>query len=281
MCIRDSVPLVDDGGRCVALAWPRGEHFAIAGRRIGRSDPCLVVAEIGNNHNGDLDLAFRLIDECVAAGADCIKFQMRDLSTLYTNAGDADDYQEDLGSQYTLDLLSRYQLSSGDMAKALDRVKEAGAIPLATPWDLNSLGFLVDYGVPAVKVASADLTNVDFLSKIASYGLPVICSTGMSTEEEIRQSVGVLRDAGAQFSLLHCNSTYPAPFKDVNLRYMDRLRELGDCPVGYSSHDRGIAVSIGAVALGADILEKHVTLDKEMEGNDHRVSLLPLSIIHI
>jgi N-acetylneuraminate synthase len=269
------VPLVDERGRCVALAWPRGLHFAIAGRRISRSDPCFVIGEIGNNHNGDLDTAFRLIDECAAAGADCIKFQVRHLSTLYANSGDSDDNQEDLGSQYVLDLLSRYQLSNEEMAKALDRVREVGAIPLVTPWDSTSLRFLVDFGVPALKTASADFTNTGFLREIASTGLPMVCSTGMSTEDEIRQSVGVLRGSGAQFALLHCNSTYPAPFKDVNLRYMDSLREFGYCPVGYSSHDRGIATSIAAVALGADILEKHVTLDKEMEGSDHRISLLP------
>jgi len=269
------VPLVDDGGRCVALAWQQGSHFAIGGRRIGHSSPCFVIAEIGNNHNGDLDTAFRLIDECVSAGVDCIKFQVRDLSTLYVNAGDADDHQEDLGSQYTLDLLNRYQLSNEEMVKALDRVREVGAIPLVTPWDTNSLHFLVDYGVSAVKTASADFPNIGFLLEVAATGLPMICSTGMSSDEEIRQSVGILRDASAQIALLHCNSTYPAPFKDVNLRYMETLRALGDCPVGYSSHDRGISTSIAAVALGADIVEKHVTLDKEMEGNDHRVSLLP------
>jgi len=269
------VPLVDDVGRCVALAWPFGSHFAVSGRRIGSSDPCFVIAEIGNNHNGDLDLALRLIDECVEAGADCVKFQVRDMATLYSNAGDADDLQEDLGSQYTLDLLSRFQLTNEDMVKALDRVSEAGAIPLATPWDPNSLQFLVDYGLEAVKVASADLTNLGLLEEIVATGLPLICSTGMSTEEEIRQAVGLLQRAGAQFALLHCNSTYPTPFKDVNLRYMERLREIGDCPVGYSSHDRGVSVSLGAVALGAEIIEKHVTLDRKMEGNDHRVSLLP------
>ena len=161
------------------------------------------------------------------------------------------------------------------MVKVLDRVRDAGAIPLVTPWDVVSMRFLLDQGIPAFKTASADFTNLGFLRELASTERPLICSTGMTSEDEIRQSIGVLRGSRARFALLHCNSTYPAPFKDVNLRYMDNLRELGDCPVGYSSHDRGISTSIAAVALGADIIEKHVTLDKEMEGNDHRVSLLP------
>ena len=124
-------------------------------------------------------------------------------------------------------------------------------------------------------MASADLTNHPLLEALACIGKPLVCSTGMSTEAEIRESVALLVGAGAPFSLLHCNSTYPAPFKDVNLEYMATLREIGGCPVGYSSHDRGINVCVAATAMGADIVEKHFTLDKNMEGNDHRVSLLP------
>ena len=269
------VPLTDSLGRCVALAWPHQGNFVVGGRRIGPRDPCFVIAEIGNNHNGSLDTAFRLIDESVEAGADCVKFQMRDLTTLYANSGNADDRQEDLGSQYTLDLLQRYQLTREEMAKVLDRVRDVGAIPLVTPWDVASMRFLLEQEIVAFKTASADFTNLGFLRSLASTERPLICSTGMTSEDEIQQSIGVLRGSRAKFALLHCNSTYPAPFKDVNLRYMDNLRELGGCPVGYSSHDRGISTSIAAVALGANIIEKHVTLDKEMEGNDHRVSLLP------
>jgi N-acetylneuraminate synthase len=269
------VPLTDLVGRCVALAWPTRNHYVIDGRRIGVDNPCFVIAEIGNNHNGDLDTAFRLIDESVAAGADCIKFQMRDLSTLYSNQGDADDRREDLGSQYVLDLLQRFQLTQAEMTMALDRVREVGVIPLVTPWDVASMRFLLDQGVPAFKTASADFTNLGFLENLASTGLPLICSTGMTSEEEIHQSIEELRGFQVQFALLHCNSTYPVPFKDVNLKYMESLRVLGDCPVGYSSHDRGASISIAAVALGANIIEKHITLDKYLEGNDHRVSLLP------
>jgi N-acetylneuraminate synthase len=134
---------------------------------------------------------------------------------------------------------------------------------------------LESYGIAGYKSASADLTNHDLLHRLARTGKPMICSTGMSTEAEIREATSLLRSAGAQFALLHCNSTYPAPFKDLNLHYMQSLRQVGECPVGYSSHDRGINIAVAAVALGANILEKHLTLDRTMEGNDHRVSLLP------
>lgn len=269
------LPLTDAEGRCVALARKRTAQFVIDHHKIGVGRPCFIIAEIGNNHNGSLELACRLVDEAVRAGADCAKFQLRDLSALYANQGNASDAKEDLGSQYTLDLLSRFQLSLDDMFRAFDYCHKKGITPLCTPWDVPSLEWLESYGMSGYKSASADFTNPDFLIRLASTGKPMICSTGMSTEAEIRESVRLLRTVGAQYALLHCNSTYPAPFKDLNLHYMTNLRQLGDCPVGYSSHDRGINIAMAAVALGANIIEKHFTLDRSMEGNDHRVSLLP------
>ena len=269
------IPLTDSDGRCVAIARPRDAPFVLADRMIGLGQPCFLIAEIGNNHNGSIDRAFELIDAAVDSGADCVKFQMRDLSSLYSNAGDAGDHREDLGSQYTLDLLTRFQLSDEDMFRALDRCQDRGVIPLVTPWDLASMDHLEEYGIAGYKTASADFTNHPFLLSLAETGKPLVCSTGMTTEVEVRDTVNLLIREGCQFALLHCNSTYPAPFKDINLRYMEALREIGGCPTGYSSHDRGINVSIAAVALGANIVEKHFTLDKTMEGNDHRVSLLP------
>ncbi len=269
------VPLLDHQQRLVAVVRQRGGSIEIGRFQIDAESPAFVIAEIGNNHNGSLTLAKQLIDEAVKAGADCAKFQMRNLADLYHNAGQANDASEDLGSQYTLDLLNRFQLTPEDMLAAFDYCKKQGILPLCTPWDEASLAILEDYGMPAYKVASADLTNHDFLKTLAATGKPLICSTGMSTEAEIKESVRLLRNLGAQFILLHCNSTYPAPFKDVNLCYMDRLKDIGDCPVGYSGHERGISVAIGAVARGAKVVEKHFTLDKAMEGNDHKVSLLP------
>ncbi len=269
------VPLVDDRPRWVAVVRPRQEQFFIGPHRIGPGNPVLVVAEIGNNHNGSFELATRLVDEAIDAGADCVKFQLRDLKSLYKNAGDANDASEDLSTQYVLDLLSRFQLVQDDLFRVFDYCNQRGILPLCTPWDEPSVAALDRYGMQAFKVASADLTNHDLLRVLARTGRPMICSTGMSTDVEIAESIRLLNQIGAEFALLHCNSTYPAPFRDLNLAFLKNLREMGKCPVGYSSHDRGFNAVLAAVALGANIIEKHFTLDRNMEGNDHRVSLLP------
>ncbi|CCQ60309.1 N-acetylneuraminate synthase family protein [Crocosphaera watsonii] len=269
------IPLLDENDRLVAIAGKRPNEIKIGDFIINNESLTFIIAEIGNNHNGSLDLAKKLIDQAIAAGANCAKFQLRSLKSLYHNAGNADDASEDLGSQYTLDLLSRFQLSDEEMLQAFDYCKQKGILPLCTPWDLDSLNILENYGMVGYKVASADLTNHELLKALAKTGKPLICSTGMSTEAEISESVKLLQKLGAMYVLLHCNSTYPAPFKDVNLNYINRLKELGDCPVGYSGHERGINIAIAAVSKGAKVIEKHFTLDKSMEGNDHKVSLLP------
>jgi sialic acid synthase SpsE/sugar phosphate isomerase/epimerase len=269
------IPLLDRHNHLVAVAHRGSPEIQIGTFIIGVNSPAFLIAEIGNNHNGNLDTAKRLIDEAIAVGADCAKFQMRSMAHLYRNAGDANDASADLGAQYTLDLLSRFQLPAEQMFLAFDYCKEKGILPLCTPWDQDSLKKLEGYGMPAYKLASADLTNHDLLEAMARTGKPLICSTGMSNENEIMEAVRLLRRHNAPFVLLHCNSTYPAPFKDIHLDYMDRLRQIGDCLVGYSGHERGIAVAISAVARGAKIIEKHFTLDRSWEGNDHRVSLLP------
>lgn len=271
----ECIPLVDRQHRLVGVASIRSRDIEIEGHVIGEGAPVFVIAEIGNNHNGDVNLARKLVDQAVWAGADCAKFQMRDLETLYANRGDADDASEDLGSQYVLDLLSRFQLSDDDLFSVFDYCRKRGIIPLCTPWDSRSVDQLEAYGVSAYKIASADLTNHDLLRYVAGKHKPMICSTGMSTEREIRESASLLGRLGAPYALLHCNSTYPAPFRDINLNYLKRLREIGNCPVGYSGHERGTSVAVAAVAFGAKVIEKHFTLDKKMEGNDHKVSLLP------
>lgn len=269
------MPLVDDRGRLIAMALPREESFQIEGRDIGKGHPIFMIAEIGNNHNGDFELAKTLVDEAVSAGADSVKFQMRDLKTLYRNADGLKGAREDLSAQYTLDLLTRFQLEPDELFRIFDYCRDKGTIPLCTPWDERSLERLEEYGMSAYKAASADLTNHELLKAMVRTGKPLICSTGMSTDEEINAAVALLRDGGARYALLHCNSTYPAPFRDINLSFMQSLRKIGDCPVGYSSHDRGINIAIATASMGANIIEKHFTLDKKMEGNDHRISLLP------
>jgi len=269
------IPLLDDHGRVVGVARGGQRRLLLADRPIGDGAPVFVIAEIGNNHNGSLELALRLIDAAAAAAADCAKFQMRDMGQLYVNAGDSNDMASDLGTQYTLDLLERFQLSDDELYRCFDHTLKRGLIPLCTPWDSTSLEKLHRWGMAGFKVASADFTNHDLLTAIAGTGKPLIASTGMATEQEISAGIRHLRQQGAAFALLHCNSTYPTPFKDVNLRYLRRLAELAEGPVGYSGHERGYAVPIAAVGLGASVIEKHITLDRGMEGNDHKVSLLP------
>lgn len=271
----DYVPLVDEKMRLVAVASKRKPALSIESRIIANNAPSFIIAEVGNNHNGSLERAKELVDASVEAGADCVKFQMRDMKNLYNNEGKVDDVEEDLGSQYVLDLLARFQLPNKKLLEVFDYCRHKKIIPLCTPWDENSVDILDQYGLDGFKVASADFTNHDLLAYIASKGKPMICSTGMSTEQEIKSGVDVLRRMGAQFILLHCNSTYPAPFKDINLKYLARLQEMTGFPVGYSGHERGIQIAIAAVSMGARVIEKHLTFDRSMEGNDHKVSLVP------
>lgn len=271
----DAIPLLDQEGHLISIALNKPKAIQIGDFSLHESSPTFVIAEIGINHNGSLSLAKELIDMAVWAGADCAKFQLRDLENLYRNKGNPNDASEDLGSQYVLDLLARFSLSVDNMYEVFDYCKDKEILPLCTPWDSNSLDNLEAYRMSAYKVASPDLTNHEFLVEIAKTGKPMLVSTGMSSESEVRETVRLLHNVGAQFVLLHCNSTYPTPYKDVNLAYLPRLQELGQCLVGYSGHERGFSVPIAAVARGAKVIEKHFTLDKNMEGNDHRVSLLP------
>ncbi|MGJ5590539.1 N-acetylneuraminate synthase family protein [Micrococcus lylae] len=270
----DHLPLLDEHGRLAAIAINREAELTIGDHRIGQEHPAFLIAEIGNNHQGDVDLATRLVDLAVDAGADAVKFQLRDMDALYRQSGAA-TAGEDLGAQRTLDELAKFSLSAEDMLKVFDHVRDRGVALMCTPWDAPSMKVLADYGIDGVKIASADLTNHGLLRDAAASGIPMVLSTGMSREEEIRESAALVRSFGVPFAMLHAQSTYPAPFKDVNLAYLDRLAEIAQTPVGYSGHERGFHVPVAAVALGARIIEKHFTVDRELEGNDHKVSLLP------
>ncbi len=269
------IPILDERRRLVSVARQRERACFLGNRRISKNDPAFIIAEIGNNHNGSIDTGKRLIEAAQKAGADCAKFQLRDLEQLYGKALLERRDAEDLGSQYTIDLLQKTQLSPDGLYQLFDFCKDAGILPLCTPWDKNSLYRLEDYGMEGFKISSADFTNHDLIKSTVALGKTLICSTGMSSNQEIAASINLLRTLGAQFALLHCNSTYPAPFKDIQLSYMKTLEAQGNCPVGYSSHDRGGAVCIAAIAMGATIIEKHFTLDPEMEGIDHKISLTP------
>lgn len=270
----DHVALVDDRGHLVAVAINRADELRIGRHVIAADAPTLLISEIGINHQGDVSLAKQLVDLSVESGADIVKFQLRDMESLYRQ-GSSGSGGEDLGPQYTLDLLAKYNLEADQLFEVFDHCRDIGIDVMCTAWDPVSVDRLVDYGVPSLKVASADMTNHALLRHMAASGTPMVISTGMSTEGEIRETVELIRSTGVAHAFLHCQSTYPAPFKDVNLAYLTRLAEITQAPVGYSGHERGFHVAVAAVALGARIIEKHFTVDRELEGNDHKVSLLP------
>ena len=270
----DHVALVDERGHLVAIAINRADELRIGRHLVAAGAPTVLISEIGINHQGDVSLAKQLVDLSVESGADIVKFQLRDMESLYRQ-GSSGSGGEDLGPQYTLDLLAKYNLEADQLFEVFDHCRDVGIEVMCTAWDPVSVDRLVDYGVPSLKVASADMTNHALLRHMAASGTPMVISTGMSTEGEIRETVELVRGTGVAHAFLHCQSTYPAPFKDVNLAYLTRLAELTQVPVGYSGHERGFHVPVAAVALGARIIEKHFTIDRELEGNDHKVSLLP------
>lgn len=251
------------------LGSPR--KIKLGSRYVGQNEPVFIIAEIGINHNGDPEIARQLIDAAARAGADCVKFQMRDLASLYVTTNSANP-KENLSTQYSLDLLKKVNLSPEVLFGLFEYAKQRGLFPLCTPFDIASAKLLSDYGMVAYKIGSPDFTNYDLLKAIVARGRPVIVSTGMTDENEIKETNRLLRRLGAQYILLHCNSTYPAPFQDIQLRLMNRL---GTSIYGYSGHERGIHVAVAAVARGAKVVEKHITLDREMEGTDHKASLTP------
>lgn len=230
-----------------------------------------VIAEIGNNHNGNFERAIEMVDRVVEIGADCAKFQMRHLDEVYRQRTLRKD-GEDLGTEYVLDLLRRFELTVPQHQQLADYCESKGILYLCTPWDKSSVDILEGMKVAAYKVASADLTNLPLLEKLCSTGKPLILSTGMSTGEEVQITVDFLSKRKAAFVLLHCNSTYPAPLHDIHLRWMERLRKIHPL-VGYSGHERGTAVTLAAVGLGACVVERHFTLDRTLEGPDHAASL--------
>lgn len=232
-----------------------------------------VIAEIGNNHNGSFERAIDMIDKAHAAGADCVKFQMRHLDQVYRERS-LNKSGDDLGTEYVIDLLNRFELTVDQHRQLAEYCARTGILYLCTPWDAQSVNVLESYGVPAYKIASADLTNLPLLDRLAQTGKPLILSTGMSTADEVEATVSFLNHRKADFVLLHCNSTYPAPLHDINLKWMEALHQIHSF-VGYSGHERGINVSLAAVALDACVIERHFTLDRTMEGPDHAASLTP------
>jgi sialic acid synthase SpsE len=253
-------------------------EIRIGDRPVGDGHGAFIIAEAGINHNGSMETARKLIDVAADAGADAVKFQMRNYGELFRAGVVEDMSQEDIGFQYIMHLIKDYEFAAEQYEELARYTASRGLLFLCTPWDKRSVDTLEDIGVPAYKIASADLPNLDLLEYVTARKKPLLVSTGMSTMAEIEATVEFLRGAGAEFALLHCNSSYPTAFKDVNLKLIQTLRTRFQCLVGYSGHELGIAVTEAAVVVGASIVERHFTLDRTMRGPDHAMSLEPTGL---
>ena len=246
------------------------------------SNHVYIIAEAGVNHNGSLELAKKLVDVAAEAGADAVKFQTFVPENLVSRYAEKADYQKETTdkAESQLDMLRKVMLKKEWHQILIDYAKTKGIHFISTPFDLESIDFLATLDLPLYKIPSGEITNLPYLEKIGKLGKPVILSTGMSNMDEVRTAVAILKKNGCpKVSVLHCNTQYPTPYEDVNLRVMDSLRKELKLEVGYSDHTLGIEVPIAAVAMGATIIEKHFTLDKTMEGPDHKASLEPNELI--
>jgi N,N'-diacetyllegionaminate synthase len=239
----------------------------------------LIIAEAGVNHNGDINIAKKLVDAAVEAGADIIKFQTYKTENLVTSNAEQAEYQiinSNKKDNSQFEMLKRLELSEDKFIELQAYCKMKNITFLSTPFDLESIDFLNKIELPFWKIPSGEITNYPYLLKIARTKKPVVLSTGMCTVQDIELAIDVLNKNGSEdIKILHCNTQYPTPLEDVNLYAIDFLRERLQKEVGYSDHTQGIEVALAAVALGATIIEKHFTLDRNMEGPDHKASLEP------
>jgi len=250
----------------------------LAGRSVGAGAPVYVIAEAGVNHNGDAGLARALVEAAAVAGADAVKFQCFSAERLVSPRAPKARYQTETtgADESQLEMLRRLELADDVVADLAGLARARGLHFLATPFDDEALGLLITLGVPAIKVGSGEITNLPFLAAIGRTALPVILSTGMSTLGDVEDAVAALRGAGTeQLILLHCVSCYPAAAEELNLRAIPTLARAFHCPAGFSDHSRGLHAAVAAVALGACVIEKHFTLDRDLPGPDHRASLRP------
>lgn len=237
-----------------------------------------VIAEAGVNHNGNVEIARKLVDVAALAGADAVKFQTFKAENLVCRDAKKADYQmETTGStESQFDMLKKLELTPEMHRDLIKYCWEKQIMFLSTPFDIESLHYLVQCGVEIIKIPSGEITNYPYLREAGRTGKPVILSSGMSKLDEVKAAISVLREYGSKdITVLHCNTEYPTPYADVNLRAMITLKEELGVAVGYSDHTQGIEVPVAAVALGAAVIEKHFTLDKSMEGPDHKASLEP------
>lgn len=240
----------------------------------------LIIAEAGVNHNGDINLAKKLIEVASEAGADFVKFQTFVAENCISKNAKKAEYQLQATdeNQSQFDMVKKLELSKQDHEILIEHCKKFNIKFLSTAFDLESIDLLVKFDIEIFKIPSGELTNLPYLKKIASFNKNIILSTGMATLGEIEKALDILVQNGTQrdkIIILHCNTEYPTPFEDVNLRAMQTLKKAFCLPVGYSDHTLGITIPIAAVAMGACVIEKHFTLDKSMQGPDHQASLEP------
>jgi N-acetylneuraminate synthase len=244
----------------------------VGGRWVGEGEPVFVIAEIGINHNGSLELAKKLIDGAVLSGADAVKFQKRTPEKCVPREQWQVERDTPWGRMTYIDYRRRMEFGEAEFA-AIDRhCRERGILWFASSWDDESVDFMEQFDPPCHKAASASLTDHDLLRKMRSTGRPLMLSTGMSTMQEIERAVAAV--AGGPLLLAHATSTYPCPLSDLNLRMLNTLkRQFAECPIGYSGHETGLAPTWAAVALGATFVERHITLDRAMWGSDQAASV--------
>ena len=249
----------------------------IAGRAVGPGHACFLIAEAGVNHNGDVDLARRLIEAAARAGADAVKFQTFSPEALASEVAPQAAYQRRAAAEESqLAMLRRLALPREAYGVLIDDCRRHGVLFLSSPFDDPSADLLRELGVPAFKIPSGEITDLRFLTRLAAMGRPMLVSTGMATEEEVGAAVTAVRAARVPgLVLLQCTSAYPASPADANLRAMATMAARYGCPVGYSDHTMGTVVSAAAVALGACVIEKHFTLDRALPGPDHQASATP------
>jgi len=244
----------------------------IGNKLIGDGQPTFIVAEIGINHNGDINLAKKLIDMAVFAGCDAVKFQKRTIELVYTPEELARPRENPFGPTNG-DLKRGLEFNEAEYQEIDRYCKQRGIIWFASPWDVKSVDFLERFNVPCHKVASACLTDDELLRKVRATGKPVILSTGMSTIEEIKHAVSVLGEE--DLILLQCTATYPSKDEELNIKVIPWLKENFNCPIGYSGHEVGVYSSLVAAVIGACLVERHITLDRAMWGSDQAASLEP------
>ena len=251
---------------------PKTKKVKIGNRWVGEGEQPFIVAEIGINHNGDVNLAKKLIDMAVFAGCDAVKFQKRTIELVYTPEELAKERESPFGTTNG-DLKRGLEFGKKEYKEIGRYCKQRGIMWFASPWDVKSVDFLEEFNVPCYKIASACITDERLLKRIKATRKPAILSTGMSTKEEIKRAVKILGEKN--LVVLHCTSTYPSKLEELNLNVINWLKKEFNCPVGYSGHETGIVEPVMAAVLGACVVEKHITLDRAMWGSDHAASLEP------